>query len=132
MMMTIQEIEEKCDALHSSEYTMHPLELSPLTLRRTFFPLGFPVEIRTNSEETFPHCERKWGAFRKRFDTEPVVAELHLIERESKECPPRPMYYFLQHVMTMVPTQIISALRSFREARPGWSSPRQPCTTLPI
>lgn len=102
MMMTIQEIEERCDTLHSADGARHALELPPLTARRTFFPLGFPVEIRTNSEEIFPHCERKWGAFEKRFDTQPVVAEIHVIESDSNECPPRPTYRFLQQMMAMV------------------------------
>ena len=101
-MITSQQIENLSTASFYPDFARHPLEAPQLTMRRMYFPLGFPVEIRTNSEEIFPHCERKWSAFERRFDTEPIVAEIHVVESDSTECPPPPTYRFLQQTMVMV------------------------------
>ena len=100
--MTIEQIENRSYASLYPDLARHPLNAPQLTLRRRYFPLGFPLEIRTNSEAIFPHCERKWGAFERRFDTEPIVAEIHVVESDSTECPPPPTYRFLEHAMVMV------------------------------
>jgi hypothetical protein len=100
--MAIQQIQNLSSASIYQEFARHPLEAPPLTMRRTYFPLGFPVEIHTNSEEIFLHCERKWGGFEQRFDTEPIVAEIHVIESDSTECPPTPTYRFLRNTMMMI------------------------------
>jgi hypothetical protein len=100
--MAIQQIQNLSNVPLYHESVRHPLEAPPLTMRRTYFPLGFPVEIHTNSEEIFPHCERKWGAFERRFDIEPIVAEIHVIESDSSECPPTPTYRFLGNTMMMI------------------------------
>ena len=101
-MATIRQIKNLDDASLDQEFARHPLEAPQLTMRRMYFPLGFPLEIRTNSQEIFPHCERKWGAFERRFDTEPIVAEIRVIESDSTECPPPPTYRFLEHTMMMI------------------------------
>lgn len=100
--MTIEQVENVSRASLYQEFARHPLEAPQLTLRRTYFPLGFPLEIRTNSGGIFPHCERKWGAFERRFDTEPIIAEIHVMESDSAECPPLPTYRFLEHTMVMI------------------------------
>lgn len=100
--MKLQQIESVYNPSPYQEFLRHPLEAPQLTMLRTYFPLGFPVEIHTNVEEIFPHCERKWGAFEKRFDTEPIVVEIHGVESDATECPSAPAYHFLEHTMVMI------------------------------
>jgi hypothetical protein len=92
MMLTLGEIESACDASLPLDFSRHELEGDELQLRRTFFPFGFPTEIRTNSAEILAHLEEMWGAFEKRFDTEPARAEIRVVESDSRECPPAPRY----------------------------------------
>lgn len=100
--MTVEQIENVIHAPSYREFARHPLEAPPLTFHRRYFPLGFPLEIRTNSDAMFPHCERKWGAFERRFDTQPIVAEIHVVDSDATECPPLPTYRFLDGRMIMV------------------------------
>jgi hypothetical protein len=74
----------------------HPLEVPELTLRRGFFPLGFPVELRTNRVEVMRVAEEAWGVFEERFDTEAIAVDVHVTESETKECPPGPTYSIVQ------------------------------------
>jgi hypothetical protein len=68
-MMTIEEIEAACEASEVLDFSRHFLDAPELSLRRIFYPLGFPAELRTNSAEMLAEFEEKWGIFEKRFDT---------------------------------------------------------------
>jgi hypothetical protein len=48
----------------------------PLSLRKTFYPLGFPVSIATNSEAVLSAAEESWSPFEKRFSTAPLTLRL--------------------------------------------------------
>jgi hypothetical protein len=39
--------------------------------------------------------------FEKRFDTDPIVAEIHVIESAGTECPPLPQYHFFDNRMVV-------------------------------
>jgi hypothetical protein len=41
----------------------------PLTLQRTFYPLGFALSVETNSEDVLAAAEESWGKFREQFAT---------------------------------------------------------------
>lgn len=74
----------------------------PLTMHRRFFPFGFPLDVRTNSDEVFAHCRTQWGHFEQRFDVDPMLAEIYIIGSPYDECPPRPQYRYLDPILTAV------------------------------
>lgn len=73
----------------------------PLTMEGMFFPLGFPLRVRTNSEEVLRLCAAKWGMFTQRTDDRPIEAEIHVIECDSDECPPIPRWHFMGNTLLM-------------------------------
>jgi hypothetical protein len=89
-MMTIQEIEAACDASQPFDFTRHEFQGPELALRKIFYPLGFPTEVRTNSPEILSLCEETWGMLEDRFETEPIRIDIRLTETKSTECPPVP------------------------------------------
>jgi hypothetical protein len=93
--MTIEEIERACDRSQPLDFTRHALEAPALSLRRMFYPLGFPTELRTNSPEVMAEADNAWRMFERRFDTEPIQVDIHVTETDSIECPPTPEYRFL-------------------------------------
>ena len=90
--MTIQEIEAACGASRQLDFSRHSQQVYDLPLTKTFYPLGFPVEVRTNSSEVLELQQEAWGAFDQHHDTPPIISEVHVIEDDSTECPPKPMY----------------------------------------
>jgi hypothetical protein len=100
-MMTIEEIEAACDASEVLDLR-HFLDAPELPLRRIFYPLGFPAEVRTNSAEMLAEAEEKWGIFEKRFDTETIQVDIHVVETDSTECPPAPWCRIMQPLVVMV------------------------------
>ena len=89
---TIREEPECLTYLESSEHRQD--EAPPLTMEGMFFPMGFPLRVRTNSEEVLRLCAAKWGMFTQRTDDRPIEADIHVIESDSSECPPMPKWYF--------------------------------------
>jgi hypothetical protein len=61
-----------------------------LPLRGVYYPLGFAVEVSTNSAEVLVAAEESWGRFRKAFSDPPVRLDIGVIADDSKECPPAP------------------------------------------
>jgi hypothetical protein len=94
--MTIEEIEAACDTSQVLDFSWHVLDAPQLSLMRTFYPLGFPAELRTNSAEMLVEAEEKWGVFEKRFDTETIRLDVHVVESDSTECPPAPWCRIMQ------------------------------------
>jgi HPr Serine kinase C-terminal domain len=97
----VQEIEEACVNSTPPSFDKYPNDVPDLTMEQTFYPLGFPLRIRTNSQEVLRQSEIKWGMFEKRFDIEPIVAEIHVIATDDTECPPLPHYSFFNNMMVV-------------------------------
>jgi len=89
--MTIAELESACETLKPLDLPRHPIEAPELSLCETFYPLGFPTELRTNSPEILLRARGLWSIFGKRFDTRPIRVDVHLVESGSAECPPAPV-----------------------------------------
>jgi len=100
--MTIEEIEAACDASQVLDFSRHMLDAPQLSLTRTFYPLGFPAELRTNSAEMLDEAEEKWGVFEKLFDTETIRLDVHVVEGDSPECPPAPWCQIMQPLVVTV------------------------------
>jgi hypothetical protein len=94
-MMTIQEIEFACATAQPPDFSRHPLEVPEATLRGRFYPYGFPIEVRTNREEILAQFDESFRVFTKRFDTKPVVIDVHVLESDASDCPPTPEHQIL-------------------------------------
>ena len=97
--MTVQEIETACRELEPPECEEYYNDAPALTLETMLFPLGFPMCIRTNSAEALHVCEMKWGVFERLFDTDPIETHIHVVETESRECPPAPVFRFMENTL---------------------------------
>lgn len=98
-MLMIEEIEAACDANEVLELLPHDAEAPPLPFHATFYPFGFPVEVRTNSQAVLRQYEALWGEFEKQHDTDPILVEVLLVETTSTECPPQPMFRLMMPFM---------------------------------
>jgi len=98
----IQEIDIAPESDAPSENERHEMEGPELSLRRMFYPYGFPLEIRTNSAEMIVLMEETWGIFEKRFDYEPLRTDIRVVESDATECPPAPIYRMMQPVLTAI------------------------------
>lgn len=76
-------------------------EAPPLTMEGMFFPLGFPLCVRSNSEEVLRQCAAKWGMFTQRTNDHPIEVEIYVIECDSDECPPPPIRHFMGNTFLM-------------------------------
>ena len=100
--MTVEQIEEACAGGAPPHFESYLNDAPALTIAQTFYPLGFPLEIRTNSAEVLRQSELKWGMFARRFDSEPIIADIHVVESDLATCPPIPVYRFFDGQMVMV------------------------------
>jgi hypothetical protein len=74
----------------------------PLPLRATLFPLGFPLELATNSEAVIAAARQSWGMFRVKYPGPPMSLSLTVTEGEEEKLPPRPQFRSHQHLMSIV------------------------------
>ena len=75
-----------------------------LPLCATFFPLGFPVEIATNSAAVLAAAEQSWSMFRPQFECPPLRVELGVSEDKptTADLPPAPVCRIRGHLLTNV------------------------------
>lgn len=86
-------ITQEIEVLELPESIQRNVGVGPeLPLQCKLYPFGFPMEVRTNSEEVISLLTDMLGAFKKRFDAKPICAEIRIIETDSNECPPPPTY----------------------------------------
>lgn len=100
--MTLKEIEHAYAAGLRLEAARHPIEPPPLGLLRTFYPFGYPVEVRTNAEEVFENYEQMWGAFQQRLQVPPIRCDVSVTDGDAAECPPEPSYHLLDSQLVFV------------------------------
>ena len=79
------------------------LAFAPMPLRETFFPLGFPVEIVTNSEAVLEAASQSWSMFRPQFDHPPLKLRLG-VTRDFDETAslPTPVCRVQQHLWSNI------------------------------
>jgi hypothetical protein len=103
--LSIEEIERACDESRVLDFTRHHIEAPKLSLRRMFYPLGFPTEFRTNSAEVMSQAGELWSKFEKRFDTTPVRIDVHVVDGGGEQCPPTPENRFTLPLLITVADQ---------------------------
>ena len=73
-----------------------------LPLRSVYYPLGFPLEIATNSPEVLAAAEESWGHFRQAFSETPARIDIGVTTDGPIECPPAPGCRARGNLLTMV------------------------------
>jgi hypothetical protein len=74
----------------------------PLPLRATFHPLGFPLELATNSEAVIAAARQSWGSFPAAYSETRLLFSLAVTEDQSERLPPRPKFRSHLHLMSIV------------------------------
>ncbi len=101
-MMTIDEIRDACARSEPLQLGDPALARFSMPLRETFFPLGFPLQIETNSEEVLNCAAGSWQGFVKLFDTSPIRLRIGVRHGNSSECPPAPVCKIQEHLATNI------------------------------
>jgi hypothetical protein len=73
-----------------------------LPLRTTFYPVGFPVDIITNSPLVLEAAQESWGLFQKSSSEPPVQIRLGVLPSSQKECPPPPTCRGRRNLITQI------------------------------
>src|SRR5262249_45213317 len=68
-----------------------------LELQSVYYPLGFPLELATNSREIHKAAGEIWGQFPQAFDKPPL--RVHVDVEPGGPCPAPPVYRGREHVM---------------------------------
>jgi hypothetical protein len=103
--MKVEEIETDSNAAPKFDYPRHEIEVPELSYSETFYPLGFPTDLRTNSTEIFALARDLWRGFEKRFDTEPIRVDVHIVdvpEGAPTECPPMPVIRIMHPLLVNI------------------------------
>lgn len=93
--MTIKEIEAACIAGQDLDFSKHKAGALEFPLSGTFYPLGFPMSLRTNSAAVLELAEELFGMFKQEHHTVPVRVDMYVTEGGSSECPPPPVHRFI-------------------------------------
>lgn len=92
------------------------LSLTEFYLQQTFYPLGFPVLVSTNSQLVLDAASESWGGFEKRFDAELIRLQVGLTAGGSPCCPPTPVCRIRRHLCTSIADGENFAISDFDQA----------------
>ena len=101
-MLTIDDIRGACERSEPVVLGDPMFARLDLPIRETFYPLGFPMEVETNSEEVLKAFAESWQGFVKLFDTPPFRLRVFIHEGTSSECPPKPTPRVHGHLATSI------------------------------
>jgi len=71
-----------------------------LPLSAMYYPVGFPLEILTNSHGVLTAAEASWGKVPQHFDEPAARILVGVLEGRSTECPPPPVVRGRSHLIT--------------------------------
>ena len=103
--------------LHETLYDPMAEHVS-LPIRQTFFPLGFPVEIATNSPAVVEAARESWGSFPREFERASIRIHV-LVEDGGSDPAPEPAYRSQRGLMLIVSDRDNFACCDLR-SRFGW------------
>src|SRR5277367_2937934 len=86
-----------------------------LRLRRTFFPLGFSLQLETNSPEVIAAAEEGWGEFSQAFDGPPLRLCLGVIESDEPVLTINSVFSSREHLATLFADPSNFIVCDFRE-----------------
>jgi hypothetical protein len=73
-----------------------------LPLRRRFFPLGFPLELETNSTDVIEAADEAWGRFSQAFDAAPVRVALGVTDSDTMPANLQSTFRSREHLMSVL------------------------------
>lgn len=73
-----------------------------LPLRAVYHPLGFSVEIVTNSHDFLAAAQESWGGFRRTFPEPALQMRIGVSQGASEECPPAPVCRAWRHLLARI------------------------------
>jgi len=97
--MTILEMGSASNATTQADCRRHPFEAPELSLGEMFYPLGFPTIVRTNSREILSLADGLWSAFARRFHTNVIRVDVHVVEGDLAECPTAPEFRIVRPLL---------------------------------
>jgi hypothetical protein len=96
-----------------------------LPKRVIIFPLGFPVELATNSEAVIASARSSWGTSTLAYPETPLSVEIAVLEDDEEGLPPRPFFRAQRHIMSIVSDARNHAMCDFSSGRAlAWISQR--------
>ena len=97
----------------------------PLPMRATFFPLGFPLELATNSEAVITAARESWGLSPAAFSETPLLFSLVVTDDQSEPLPLGPKFRSHRHLMSIVSDSHNQAVCDFiHGCAAGWINRR--------
>jgi len=97
------------------------LSAHALPLRARFYPLGFPLDLETNSVDVIEAASKRWGLFTQAFDQTPVRLSLGVAPGDGGELPPRSKVVSREHLMSIVATPENFVVMDFNQGYAfGW------------
>jgi len=101
-MLSTEPIEREDKPAGDSLLSKRMLEPPELLRRATYYPLGFPAEVRTNSEQVLEQFAQLWGMFGKLRNTKPIRCEVQCVNDAAWDCPPTPSYRLMLPLVTSI------------------------------
>jgi hypothetical protein len=101
-MLNKEKVEDACADRQPYSFSGAMLDSAALPLTATFYPYGFPAEVRTNSDLVLGQFHDLWGKFIQQRQTPPFQCDVQLVDCESSYCPPPPVYRLMLPLLTCV------------------------------
>ena len=114
-LLTIEELKKVWTLSEPLDPGDPTLSATPLPLQRTFYPLGFPVTISTNSEQVMEAAELSWGCFEKLFSIKQIAISIGVTNGGSSTCPPAPVCRMRGHLLSNIADGENFAISDFSE-----------------
>jgi hypothetical protein len=73
-----------------------------LSLRRTYFPMGYPLQILTDSPDAISAADVMWNRFQQLSDASPVRLRVHVSECDALLAPVPVMPRHFEHLLAIV------------------------------
>jgi hypothetical protein len=97
----------------------------PSPLRTTVFPLGFPLDLTTNSEAVIAAARQSWSSFSVAYPEALLSLNLTVTEHEDECLPPPPKFRSHGHLMSIVSDAQNQVICDFsRGCASGWITRR--------
>lgn len=100
--LTVEQLKEAWSRSEPVEFGDPILAHTKLDRHATFYPLGFPVSVATNSEEVLDVAGEGWGWFPQRFERNPIRLKIAITAGEAGVCPPTPECRMRDHIVTNI------------------------------
>lgn len=97
-LLTVEDIKRAWSLSEPIRFTDPTLANTQLCLRATFFPLGFPVTISSNSQEVLEAAAESWSDFHKLFDVKPIQINIGVTDGGHSRRPPTPVWRMREYV----------------------------------